>query len=102
MSAINDRTQPWRWWMRVGIFLLIPSLSACQQYRDRSDKITLQLGDAVAVNSATHIINPWPPAAYDQNIDMDGKKALIAHKRYRSNKMIPPKLMRADSKETGD
>jgi hypothetical protein len=78
---------------------LIPALAACQQYRDRSDDISFQLGDAVAVNKATHVIEPWPLAAREPNIEMDGKRADLANKRYRANRSITPKLMRADSKD---
>jgi hypothetical protein len=48
-------------------------------------------GDAVAVNAATHTINPWPKEAKNPNVDVDGKRLTAAVQRYQDNRSIPPR-----------
>jgi hypothetical protein len=61
------------------------------EYLAHSDTQTLDAGDAVAANKATHTINPWPAASQKTQIDMDGKRAQIAGRRYETNTSIKPK-----------
>ncbi len=56
-----------------------------------SDFITRQAGDAVAANIAAQTIDPWPKEVKDRKLDVDGKRAEVAIKRYEQNKSIPPR-----------
>jgi hypothetical protein len=56
-----------------------------------NDFITRQAGDAVAVNKAVQTIDPWPKAANNRKLDVEGKRAEVAMKRYEQNKSIPPR-----------
>jgi hypothetical protein len=56
-----------------------------------SDFITRQAGDAVAVNKAVQTDDPWPKEARKRKLDVDGKRAEVAIKRYEQNKSVPPK-----------
>lgn len=79
------------------LFLLITCLGGCHQYRDRSDRISYGLGDAVRVNNATHTIDPWPKTADNPNLDINGERALVSDQRYRANETKSPKPLRAQS-----
>jgi type IV pilus biogenesis protein CpaD/CtpE len=61
------------------------ALSACNQYLERKDTITMSAGDAVAANEAAQVIDPWPRHSQNNNIPMDGVKAQRAIQQYRSN-----------------
>ncbi len=55
------------------------------------DFVSEVAGDAIAVNTATQTINPWPKEAKDSNINVDGKRLGIAIKRYQADKSTPPR-----------
>jgi hypothetical protein len=69
------------------------ALQGCyeERYTAHRDGVTFGAGDSVATNSATHTIDPWPPASDNPDIDMDADRALIAIERYKQNKSIPPR-----------
>jgi hypothetical protein len=67
------------------------------RYLAHSDTVTMGAGDAVAVNKATHTIDPWPPESRNARIDQDGKRAHIAIKRYEANKSIQPRGLTSNS-----
>lgn len=82
-------------------------LSGCYEddryrYLAHGDSVTLGAGDAVAVNKATHTIDPWPPESNNTRIDQDGKRAEIAVKRYETNTSIEPKGLTSNSSNKGD
>ncbi len=52
--------------------------------------VTRQAGDAVQVNKDIQMIDPWPPYVKNRKIDMDGRRASIAMRRYQANQVIPP------------
>ena len=52
-------------------------------YFQRSDKITLWEGDAKAVNTATHVIDPWPRYVGNRRIPGNGDRLSRAVERYR-------------------
>ena len=54
-----------------------------QMYFQRSDKITLWEGDAKAVNTATHVIDPWPRYVGNRRIPGNGDRLSRAVERYR-------------------
>ena len=60
-------------------------LSACNQYLERKETVTMGAGDAVASNEAIQTADPWPRYSQNNNIPMDGVKAQRAIQRYRSN-----------------
>jgi hypothetical protein len=61
-------------------------------YFQRSDKITLDAGDAKAVNEATHVIDPWPRYVGQRKIRSNGERMAWSAERYRGNKAAPPPL----------
>ena len=52
-------------------------------YTRRIDRATPSSGNAQNVNTATHMINPWPPYVHDRRISGDGSRMVEAVKRYR-------------------
>ena len=71
-------------------------LAACtsdqsHEYLAHTDRVTKGAGDAVASNRAVHTIDPWSRHSHKTQIDMDGKRAGLAVKRYQSNTSINPK-----------
>ena len=59
-------------------------------YFQRSDKITLGEGDAKAVNSATHVIDPWPRYVGNRRIPVNGDRLSRAVERYRQGSYRQP------------
>ena len=58
-------------------------LAACSSdYVNRGDKISLDVGDAVAHNKAVHIIDPWPRHAERTATDTDSKRMIVAVEKY--------------------
>ncbi|ADP72586.1 hypothetical protein Rvan_3403 [Rhodomicrobium vannielii ATCC 17100] len=71
---------------------MVAGLGGCyESHYSRSDFITRQAGDAVAVNKASQTIDPWSKEAKDRTITQDGKRAAVAIERYDQNKSIEPK-----------
>jgi hypothetical protein len=71
-------------------------LAACtsdqtHEYLGHTDRVTKGGGDSVASNKVAHTINPWPRHSSKTDIDMDGKRAGLAAKRYETNTSINPK-----------
>jgi hypothetical protein len=72
------------------------ALAACttdqhHDYLAHSDRTTSGAGDAAASNRAIHTIDPWSKPSHNTRIDMDGKRAGLATKRYETNTSIKPK-----------
>jgi hypothetical protein len=59
-------------------------------YFQRSDSITLWEGDAKAVNSATHVIDPWPRYVGNRRIPVNGDRLSRAVERYRQGSYRQP------------
>ncbi len=66
--------------------MLMGLTSACSQYLERNEGVTLSAGDAVAQNKAVQMIDPWPLYAGQTNIPGNGERLLVALKKYRENK----------------
>jgi hypothetical protein len=84
------------------IVALSSSLGACSSdqvhdYRAHSDKVTTGAGNAAAANMAIHTVDPWPYYSQKTQIDMDGKRAQLAVKRYETNTSIKPKGLNSDA-----
>jgi hypothetical protein len=67
------------------------------QYFQRSDTVTPSAGNAQAVNTVTHMIDPWPPYAYNRRIPADGERMVGAVERYRRNLPAPPPISQSGS-----
>ena len=59
-------------------------------YFHRSDKITLGEGDDKAVNTATHVIDPWPRYVGNRRIPGNGDRLSRAVERYRQGSYRQP------------
>jgi hypothetical protein len=74
----------------VSALALAALLGGCADiYYDRRETVTFHAGDAVATNKVTHIIDPWPRAAANRNIEAHGERVQRAVERYRTNKTTP-------------
>jgi hypothetical protein len=62
----------------------------------RIEFVTRGAGDAVAVNKASQTITPWPAAAKNRHLNMNGKRASLAMERYETNRSIPPRPLNAN------
>ena len=51
-------------------------------YAQRSDTLTLGAGNARDRNTVIHMINPWPPYAFDRRIPGNGARAARAAECY--------------------
>ena len=74
------------------IFLLLSGCSSDQlyEYRAHTDTVTEGAGNAVAVNRAIHSLDTWPTYSQKTEVEMDGKRALAAVRRYENNNGIKP------------
>jgi hypothetical protein len=71
--------------------LLAAALAGCSDlYLDRRETVALGGDDFLAVNSATHMVDPWPPGSANRNIAFNGDKMQSAAERYRTGKIIQP------------
>jgi hypothetical protein len=70
-----------------------------EQYFQRKDTVTLDAGNAAAVNSATHTIDPWPRNVGNTRIPGDGGRMAGAVERYRDVSKLPraPKPIAVES-----
>lgn len=60
-----------------------------REYVQRLDGISPEAGDAEAVNTATHMIDPWPPYAANRHIKADGARFGEVIERYRDVRKLP-------------
>lgn len=79
----------------IGLVLAGAMLAACDPsvYRDSTTPI-VGYGNAVRQNSAVMIVDPQPASAANVDLEFDGRRAGLAIERYRSGKVIPPKILR--------
>ena len=61
-------------------------VDAVQPYAQRADKIRLSSGDAQAVNTRIHEVDPWPRNVGDKRIYANGQKMADAVWRWRCGK----------------
>ena len=67
--------------------------SDLHQYLGHSETLTVGAGNAQAANRTIHEIDHWPQTSRKTKIDMDGKRAALAIKRYQKNESIEPKSL---------
>ena len=74
-----------------------------EQYVRRSDTITFGAGDAKEVDSATQVIDPWPPYVGNRQIPGNGERMSDAVQRYRDVSKLPqaPRPLSPQSSDTG-
>jgi hypothetical protein len=60
------------------------------EHRAHSDRVTAGAGNSSAANIAVQAVDPWPAHSARKRIDLDGKRAHKAIKRYETNTSIPP------------
>jgi hypothetical protein len=75
--------------------LVLSLVSGCTsdqfyEYRAHTDKVTEGAGNASAANRAIHTVDPWPAYAEKTEINTDGKRAMVAVRRYETNTSIKP------------
>ena len=68
-------------------------VDAVQPYVQRADKVTLSAGNAQAVNTRIHEIDPWPRNVGDKRIPVNGQRMADAVYRYRCGKAPQPPLV---------
>ncbi|MBN9673745.1 hypothetical protein [Roseibium aggregatum] len=66
------------------IFLVLPAvlLAGCADYMSHRDTVSFGAGDAMQTNIAIHTVNPFPPQAYETDLDRDGASVANAQERY--------------------
>ena len=75
--------------------LVVSLLSGCTsdqlyEYRAHTDTVTEGAGNAVAANRAVQTVDAWPTYSQKAEVDMDGKRALVAVRRYENNNSVKP------------
>jgi hypothetical protein len=71
--------------------------SDLHQYLGHSDTLTVGAGNAQAANRTIHEVDHWPRTSQKTRIDLDGKRAALAVKRYQANESIEPKSLTKSS-----
>ena len=64
--------------------------AACSQYVDRKDTVAFSAGKAVETNMVTHVIDPWPPHAWNTRMASNGERMQKAVERHRQNRVTDP------------
>jgi hypothetical protein len=70
--------------------VLAAALSGCADYMNHRDSVTLAAGNAPETNTAIHTINPFPPEAWQTQINADGHPVANAQRAYNTGKVPPP------------
>jgi len=76
-------------------------VDAAQQYAQRADKVTLSAGNAQAVNTRIHEIDPWPPYVGEKRIAVNGERMVRAVERYRRQGPRPLPVQRTGDVSSG-
>jgi hypothetical protein len=78
------------------VLLLVGTLcSACGPHAYRQSGTPIPgFGNAIRQNAAVQIVDPQPAGAANTTIDMDGRRALLAIERYRTDTVIEPTELR--------
>ena len=65
-------------------------LGGCSDlYWDHRETVALSGGDAVAANTITQMVDPWPANSGNKTIPYNGQKMQVAVERYRTGTVIP-------------
>lgn len=74
----------------IGFGGWLAGCSNADLYLDRRDNIAPSGGDAVAANTVTQMVDPWPAYSGNKTIAFNGEKMQQAVARYRTGKEIQP------------
>jgi len=85
----------------VDTYQLYDPVDATLQYTQRVDKVTVTAGNAQAVNTRVHEIDPWPRYVGDRRIAANGEKMARAVERYRLQGPRPLPIERTSSAASG-
>jgi hypothetical protein len=82
------------------VFSLLSGCSSDQLYEHRAhtDTVTEGAGNAVAFNRAVQTVDVWPTYSQKVEMEMDGKRALAAVRRYENNNVSKPSEAVASTK----
>jgi len=83
----------------VGLALLCLGLTACVD--DMSKPLSPAFGDAVRQNMARQIVNPEPPMPSEQEVAVDGNKAVLGVDAYKAGKVKQPVSVSTQTLSTG-
>jgi hypothetical protein len=97
LRALRSKTTAAGLLLVAGVALAACTSDQSHNYLAHSDRVTSGSGDATASNRAAHTINPWSSPSHKTQIDMDGKRAALATKRYETNTSIKPKGLTSDT-----
>jgi hypothetical protein len=89
MSIISRRAMMFACQAGLICCFALPWDDPFEQYFQRKDTVLLGSGNAAAVNSATHIIDPWPRNVGNTRIPGNGERMAGAAERYRDVSKIP-------------
>lgn len=70
-------------------------------WNDRTDRVSLHSGDAVAINKHLHTDNPWPKYQNTTHIHTDGEVADAAIDRYKAGNVEAPEAVSTTGGATG-
>lgn len=65
------------------ILVVSVGLTGCADYMNNWDTVTYGSGNAPEANIGIHTVKPFPPAAKNTKIEVEGSKVGDAYKRYR-------------------
>ena len=85
----------------VDTWQIYDPVDAKEQYTQRVDKVTVTAGNAQAVNTRIHEIDPWPRYVGDKRIAANGEKMARAVERYRLQGPRPLPIERTSSAAAG-
>lgn len=74
----------------IGFALWLAGCASEDLYLDRRDTVGLNGGDAVAGNTISQMVDPWPAESGNKNIAFNGQRMQSAQERYRTGKVIAP------------
>ena len=72
-------------------------VDSVQEYTQRADAVTLSAGNAQAVNTRIHEVDPWPRYVGNKRIPASGERMARAVERYRKQGPQPLPIQRTSS-----
>jgi type IV pilus biogenesis protein CpaD/CtpE len=83
----------------VGLALLCLGLAGCVD--DMAKPLSPTFGDAVRQNMARQIVNPEPAMPSEQDVAVDGNKAVLGVDAYKAGKVKTPVVISTQTQGTG-
>jgi hypothetical protein len=85
----------------VNSYQIYNPVDSVQEYTQRADAVTLSGGNAQAVNTRVHEVDPWPKYVGNKRIAVNGERMARAVERYRKQGPRPLPIERTSSVSTG-